>query len=369
MTQTELDHLLDIQHNISVSFAEQAPIPNNQNYSPITNLANTGFDFTGRELLHAIGTKTTSLPINQRDEAIQSAYYFVHLLDFENDPLRYKIEIESDLQTPRSQELGIGVMCLFAYKYFNISWDRLEPIPGRGLRFDYRGEHNNTKCIFESKGTKYLSNQSGQIDHGIEKKNAHHANNEHYDIELIISTCVGSSSVTPRIVLGDPKFEYSKLAFIKDSNYFFRIRHYCRLLQACGFPKLAWYLNKSVQGFFKGQGIELDIKTNKNEISSLSNRIVVGNRVYYGKWFNNWIPEYSKRYNRLKKYEIPHDYKIEKLQLFQGIREDILDNILSGKIRDIEFSSKLFEQDIYQSKNGYKSLIGQDGSISLYRIE
>lgn len=369
MTQTELDRLLDIQHNIPVEFAHQAPIPNNANYAPILNLNTTGFTFTGRELLHTIGSKTTSLPINQRDEAIQSAYYFVHLLDLESDPLHYKVEIESDLQTPRSQELGVGVMCLFAYKYFNISWDKLEPIPGPGLRFDYRGEFNNTKCIFEAKGTKYLTNQSSQINHGIEKKEAHHENNENYDIELIISTCVGSSTVIPRIVLGDPKFEFGSYAFAKDSNYFFRIRHYCRQLQACGFPKLAWYLNKSVQGFFKGKEIELDIRTNKNETLSVADTIEIDNSIYYGRWFNNWIPEKSKRYERLKKYEIPLDSKIERLQLFQGIREDVLDMIFAKNISEIEFSSQNLTLENLKRNNNYNAMVGQDGSISAFKIE
>jgi hypothetical protein len=369
LNQQELDSLLDVPHKISVEFSGQAPIPKSAAYSPMTNLTRTGFTFTGRELLHSIGSKTAALPINKSDEAIQSAYYFIHLLDFSSDPLHYKVEVESDLQTPRSQELGIGIMCLLAYKYFEISWDRLEPIPGPGLRFDYRGDAGNLKCIFEARGTKYLSNQSAQIDKGMEKKAAHHTRDERYDVELIISTCVGTSNVLPRIILADPKFEFSDLIFSENSNYFFRIRHYCRQLQACGLTKLAWYLHKSAQSFFKNGSVDLSIKMGKSEIVDYADFITIGNFNYFGKWFDYWVPLKSKRYSRLKKYEINSNIKIKNLKLFQGIREDVLDKIITKNIAEIEFTSDLLNVVEGSEDYPFKAMIGQDGAISAFKID
>lgn len=175
MTQAELDAALDRVHVIPIEVSNQAPLPaTNTAYDPVRNLQQTGFQITARELLHAIGSKTAALPSTAQDDCLRASLLYTYVLDLTSQYLRFKSGLDSDLQTPRSQEIGIGMMCLLANRCFNVPWDQLGSLPGRGLRFDYRGQHNGFDGIFESKGTSYRSNQNGQIDHGIQKKEAHH---------------------------------------------------------------------------------------------------------------------------------------------------------------------------------------------------
>ena len=63
--QAELDRCLDRSHNISVEISEIGSLPqDNQAYNDLRNLPQIGFEFTPRELLHAIGCKTAALPVS-----------------------------------------------------------------------------------------------------------------------------------------------------------------------------------------------------------------------------------------------------------------------------------------------------------------
>lgn len=175
-TQADLDRCLDRLHTLNVEISLAGPLPQaNQAYDTVRSLPQTGFSFTPRELLHAIGCKTAAIPSSARDECVKSAWLYTHILDLEGPYLSFRGTHGSDLQANRSQEIGIGVMCLLAQRHFNIPWDQLGSLPGRGKRFDYRGTDGILECIFESKGTSYRRHQPSQIDDGIEKKNAHHA--------------------------------------------------------------------------------------------------------------------------------------------------------------------------------------------------
>lgn len=69
MTQQELQNLLDKSFTVPVVIQE-ATFPNNLPYQQISQLAQTGFTFTVRDLLHAIGSKTAALPANNQDECL-----------------------------------------------------------------------------------------------------------------------------------------------------------------------------------------------------------------------------------------------------------------------------------------------------------
>jgi len=175
MTQEELDASLNREHEIHVQVSNAAPLPdNNDAYNPVRELCQTGLNITSRELLHAIGCKVANLPVSMQDECLRTGLMLAYTLDLESQSLRFKQGIESDVQTPLSQFVGIGMTCLLASKSFDVPWDQSGALPGPGLRFDYRGNVNGFDGIFESKGTSYRSNQSGQISHGIQKKEAHH---------------------------------------------------------------------------------------------------------------------------------------------------------------------------------------------------
>jgi hypothetical protein len=159
MTPNELEAALDRKHSISVEISEEAPLPpRREAYRPIKDLAKTGLQVTARELLHAIGSKTAALPSSAQDQCLRASLLYTYILDLSGPNLCFKGGVDSDLQTPRSQEVGIGMMCLLASKCFNVPWDQLGALPGRGLRFDYRGRVNHFDGIFESKGTSHVGN-------------------------------------------------------------------------------------------------------------------------------------------------------------------------------------------------------------------
>ncbi len=175
--QIQLDNNLDKTYRIAVKIAENAPLPPNKSgYQSLYNLPSTGFSFTPRELLHAIGTKCAKLPISPTDQPIIFALAHMRMLDLSCDELTITGEFHSDMLANRSEEFGVGMTCLIAEKLIGIPLDQIEPIPGPGTRFDYRGSNGRLNCIFESKGTTHKSNQNHQVITGINKKRILHYN-------------------------------------------------------------------------------------------------------------------------------------------------------------------------------------------------
>ena len=150
-----LQEFLSRRHTIVVRQDDRGRLPEgNSTYDPIRKVIRSGFSFRTIDLLHAIGCKTASLSMSENQECLRSAYVFTKILDLDAPQLCFIPGLDSDLQTPRSQELGIGMTCLLASRCFSIPWDQLDSIPAPGKRFDYRAAANGLKCIFESKGTK-----------------------------------------------------------------------------------------------------------------------------------------------------------------------------------------------------------------------
>lgn len=368
MSQARLDAALDREHVIPVEISLAAPLPNgNDAYDPIRDLQQSGLQITARELLHAIGSKTAALPSSSTDECLRASLLYTYILDLDSPYLRFKPGMESDLQTPRSQEVGIGMMCLLVNKSFNIPWDQLGSLPGRGLRFDYRGQTNNFDGIFESKGTSHKNNQSGQIKHGIDKKEAHHNRGEKFNVELITSTFIGRDNDRPRIVLGDPDFD--ELAKLYDSadNRYFRLRHYSRILQFVGLTKSAFHLNRYAREYLKGKRMVGQTIMEEKQADGFLATETFGSDNYFGRWFKTVLPEGSRRYKEdrygeqlLEKFDGPL-----RRQVFQGMREDVYRAGFGGE----PFShSLLSEQDIEESlqKIDRPASVFPDGTIQLF---
>lgn len=371
MTQEILDASLDREHIIPVQISEVAPLPlDNDAYDPVRHLQQSGLTITLRELLHAIGCKVANLPISEHDDCLRAGLLMAYTLDLENQTLRFKQGIESDVQTPLSQFIGIGITCLLAGKSFDVPWDQLGALPGPGFRFDYRGNVNGFNGIFESKGTSYRGNQAGQINHGIQKKNAHHERGEHFDVELIISSFIGRNNDQPRIMIGDPNFD--ELAKIYDStdNRFFRLRHYVRILQFLGFTKSAFQLNKYALSYLKGDRTIRKTILLEKQTEGFLDIETFGNNRYFGRWFDTVLPQGSKRYKEEKygnKLLEKFGSKIRP-KVFQGIREDFY----HAGFGDDPFSHKLLsDEDIEQA---FKEIdlpvsIFSDGTIQLFKAE
>lgn len=370
-SQIDLDNSLDREHAIQVVVDHLHPLPNNTPaYEKISGIEQTGFSFTPRDLLHAIGCKTAALPSSKKDECIKSAWLYVNILDLQGDHLSFHGDYGADLQTPRSQEIGIGFTCLIGERYFGIPWDQLGPLPGTGKRFDYRGSRDGLDGIFEAKGTSHQSNQITQIKSGIEKKEAHHERNEHFDVELIVSAFIGRNNDSPRIVLADPdKSSLSNLYRRGDVRYY-RLKHYCRVLQFIGLPESAYYLNR----------FATDYLDNKNSINStilpekshegLLTSIKVNNETFLGRWFTSWLPKDSRRYKSYERYD--DRFSVERFgwkefRVFQGVLQEVY---RSGMGND-PFSHKLLTSNEIVQFTDYgdsKVSVFPDGTILIFKL-
>lgn len=356
----------------------RGPIPQTPPYAPLNQIGRTGFSFKFINLLHAIGCKTASLPSSQRAECISSAYLFNHLLRLDPAGNLYTRDLpDSDLQTPRSQELGIGMLCLFARHYWKIPWDALEPIPGQGKRFDYRGQTKGLRAIFEAKGTRHRKNQPQQIQHGLDKKKAHHKRGERYDIELIVGTHIGGHRDRSCLLLADPEFPEDEFSFGPDAKYFFRLRHYARVLHYAGAPNLGYELRQEadllyqsarglprfptdlLQGRFLSRG---RTGRRQEELQNLSEQ-TAGGASFLGTWYDSWRPfgenpDQSPRIaNFLAQEPLPG------LQVFQGLRSDLVHNIESrGPPFLLDISDGDAPELIEEDESSISSIFS-DGSI------
>lgn len=368
VTQQELDTALDRQHTFAVAISPDAPLPQNQPvYDPIRQLPQTGFRFTLRELLHAIGSKTAALPINQQDDCIRASLLYTYILDLNADNLCFLPYPDSDLATPRSQEIGIGMVCLLANQMFNVPWDQLGSLPGQGLRFDYRGRRNGFDGIFESKGTRHRGNQNGQIDHGIQKKAAHHDRGDRFDVELIVSTFIGTAGTTPRILIGDPNFDEFANIYEEADDRFFRLRHYARILQFVGLPRSAFLLNTYARRYLRGEKtISATIIEEKEQIGYLESLHIGGQR-YFGRWFDTVVPENSLRYSadRYSKWLGETNERRRRRRVFQGMRDDVY---FAGSGGEPFSHNLLTKAEIERSMHdaGQRISIFPDGTIQIF---
>lgn len=373
MNQVELNTLLDKSFTIPVEIKLDS-FPNNSPYAQINNLGG-GFSFTPRELLHAIGSKTAALPANNRDECINSAYLYVHILDFEGEHLGYKpnLQMDSDLQTNRSNEIGIGVGCLIANKLFNVNWDTLESVKGPGRRFDYRATVPGQNFAYEFKGTKHRRKQKEQIENGLEKKTEMHQRNEWYDVELIVSTHLGTSLQTPKIVLADPPFHGFENEFSDEADVLYHLRHLARIAQFIGNPRLGkMYYNESKKYSIPQNLNQLRLSTYQS-ILPRETQLYLGNVIsinvedksFVGRWVDNWIPE-NKGKN--KNFLMPELSKHGKLEIFQGVTRELYQLMVSNdifKIRDIPKFDKIRIKTI----NNVDFSVFSDGTVMAYRLK
>jgi hypothetical protein len=368
-TQADLDRCLDRVHTLQVGISPNGPLPYGRaSYAPLLALPQQGFSFTPRDLLHAIGCKTAALPMSARDECLKSAWLYTNIFDLEGPHLSFQGAYGSDLQIARSQEVGIGMTCLIAERYFGIPWDQLGPLPGRGKRFDYRGTNGSLQCIFESKGTSHRSNQDPQIASGLEKKTAHHSRGEHFDIELIISSCISHNGDPPRILLADPDRSSIKHLYERGDNRYFRLRHYCRVLQYVGLPRSAFHLNRYSREYLENRrSIYRTIMDEKQERGYLSS-IRLGNDEFLGRWFDSWLPKDSTRYKTLyeRSRKYPFSQASTRRSIFQGLRRDVYE---AGLLPE-PFSHPLLEKrerDKYGAFNSSGVSVFADGTVMIFK--
>ena len=367
--QEDLDRCLDRDHTVRVIISSNGPLPQgNVAYAPLLALEQTGFVFTPRELLHAIGCKTAALPSSARDECLKVAWLYIDILDLEAPHLSFRGLYGSDLQISRSQEVGIGMMCLIAERYFGIPWDQLGPLPGQGKRFDYRGTNGTLNCIFESKGTSRRGKQRAQINNGLQKKDAHHARGERFDVELIISTYFGHDGDAPRILLADPDKKSLKELYGRGNDRYFRLKHYCRVLQYIGLPNSAFRLNLHAREYLDNRrSIYRTILDEKSERGYLQSLFVAGDE-FLGRWFDSWLPRDSIRYQKLMEMHkhVSLNQITEGRMIFQGLRRDVYESGLTAE----PFSNPLLDKE---ERNKYRIYdqsgvsVFPDGTVMIFR--
>ena len=364
MAQQQLDAALDRLHTVQVQVSQDGPLPqSNQAYDSLSNLPKNGFSFTPREFIHAIGCKTAALPKSPQDECIKAAWLYTNILDLQGTYLSFRGEYGSDLQISRSQEIGIGMLCLIAERHFGIPWDQLGPLPGQSKRFDYRGETPQLKCIFESKGTSHRDNQTTQIRNGLAKKEAHHARSDHFNVELIISFCIEHGGAPPRILLADPDKSSFKELYDRGDERYFRLKHYCRVLQYVGLSRSSYYLNRYAQEYLDDRRSVYRTIINEKESRGYLESVTINGDEFLGRWFDNWLPRRSARYSRLDNKFFESN---ERLSVFQGMRRDVYDAGLAAK----PFSQPLLDKSMMEK---YRFLdqsgvsVFPDGTVMAFR--
>jgi hypothetical protein len=239
-------------------------------------------------------------------------------------------------------------------------------IRGRGKRFDYRAPLGSRgKGIFEAKGTKYKKNQAGQILKGLDKKKAHHRRGENFDVELIVSTCVGVGKSRPRILVADPEFQEDVLLFGPLADKYYRLRHYAKVLQFLAMPKLArqYYVesNQMIDDTYivQNDGIDKTIPEPMNVKKKISN-VWINGVEYSGSWESNIIPEKSKRYEHLKE-KLPQ--KSIEVEVFRGIKKETLNLLQAGRVNEIELGSWEITKGSNFTDQGYAVSVFPDGTI------
>ncbi len=366
-SQAELDQLLDREHTIPVEVSPENPLPHNAAYANLLPIVQTGFTFTPRQLLHAVGNKTVAIPVNSHDQAAQYAVLYANILDIEGDHLTFRGNYDTDLKSARSHEMGIAFMCLIAEKYLGIPWDQLGSLPGIGKRFDYRGEGNGLQCILEAKGTSSPDKQRSQIVDGIAKKEAHHNNGEHFDIELIVSSYVGWNDGSPRIILADPDKSSLENLYKRGDDRYYRLKHYCRVLQYIGLPESAYKLNRFALKYLDDRNALYQTVMDEKSQTEFLTSVTVNDDVFVGRWFTDWFPEGSKRYKKLasRKSSLTLRANRNKTRVFQGVRRDIYRSLFTNK----PFSQNLLGRrtiNRYRTSNQGRVSVFPDGTIMIF---
>ena len=242
----------------------------------------------------------------------------------------------------------------------------MEPIGGNKKRFDYRGKGDQYNCIFEAKGTSNRNSQLDQIRDGRKKKTAHHERNEFFDVELIVSTAIERNGNPPRIIIADPDFSTWKNRYLLIDDRYYRLKHYCRVLQYIGLPETAYQLNKYAQAYLKNKrSLSQAILDEKEEIGVLE-KLEIGGDEFLGRWFNFWLPESSKKYKIFSTNE--YKAKIEsitpKIKIFQGLRRDIFRTLNQTD----PFSQQLIDKGKLATYSKYQNVgasVFSDGTIMI----
>ena len=369
--QQALDAALDRVHTLRVVISRAGPLPaTNPAYDAARALTGTGFSLTPRDLLHAIGCKTAALPMSARDECVKAAWLYTAVLDLQGPHLRFRGDYGADLQTTRSHEIGIGLMCLIAQRCFGIDWDQLEALPGQGRRFDYRGRTEHLRCIFEAKGTSSRAYQTSQIESGLDKKAEYHRLGEYFDVELIVSSCIEHNGGPPRIILADPDKSSFKKLYEKGDARYYRLKHYCRVLQYIGLPRSAYYLNRYAREYLHDRmSVYRPMFSQEQEEARLTSLMIDGD-AFVGQWFESWLPRDSRRYKRLygRIAESELSAALRSRSVFQGVRSDIYKTGLPPS----PFKGPLLEEkDLlrYQEFDQKRVSVFPDGTVMIFRQE
>jgi hypothetical protein len=368
MTHEELEICLDRRHTINLEIHPDGPLPEgNHTYDALRDLPETGFSFTPRELLHAIGCKTAALPRSKTDDCLRAALLYSYVLDLEGPYLSFQGDYGSDFQTSLSQAVGVGMMSLIAERYFDIPWDQLGTLPGPGKRFDYRGSTRTRDCIFESKGTSHRGNQEAQIQDGLAKKEAHHARAERFDAELVVSSFVGHGDRPPRLLIADPDKSSLRKLYDRGGDRYYRLKHYCRVLQFVGLPRSAYLLNIRALDYLNDRrSIYKTIIDEKEERGYLTPVYIAGDE-FLGRWFDTWVPEGSSRYGHLEIEEelLTREDGDDTRRVFQGMRRDVYE---AGLQRE-PFAQPLLDRisvDRYREYESSGVSVFPDGTVMIF---
>jgi hypothetical protein len=365
-SQDGIDAFLDRNFTITVETTNVAPLPSNQAYAPLAALTGTGFSFQLRDLLHSAGTRFVRFPLSSADAPLQAAGFLLYTLDPAAAQLCFLGGIDSDTQRVLSEGVGVGVAYLLAERVLGIPRDQIGSIPGPGKRFDIRGKSSVIRAILEAKGTKYREKQKRQIEDGIAKKAVHHALGESYDVELIVSTHVGTLGNQPRILLADPENDGFEWEFSAQGDKFFRLRHYAKLMQFIGAPALARLLYLEARDLWR-QGFHQSRASGFAEAPIPPDRVRVAGEEYVGTYFRSDSALALAGYSSVRSWMTRRVGIDPRFALFQGLQASRVDAIRNVGIQGSDPSdlAELSESpsEATQDEVGRRVSLFTDGSL------
>ncbi len=145
----------------------------------------------------------------------------------------------------------------------------------------------------------------------------------------------------------------------QDDERYYRLKHYCRVLQFIGLPSSAYCLNVyALDHLDKKRAVYRTILDEKRDRRFLESITVAGDE-FLGRWFDSWLPKRSTRYKRLyqKQKDLRAPFLSKKRSVFQGLRRDFYE---SG------FTTEPFSKPLLEKRTIHKYRRFDEAGVSVF---
>ena len=135
----------------------------------------------------------------------------------------------------------------------------------------------------------------------------------------------------PKIILADPDKRSFKELYARGDDRYYRLKHYCRVLQFIGLPSSAYRLNLYAYEYLKNKRSVYRMIIDEKRDRGFLQKIIIAGDEFLGRWFDSWLPKGSKRYRNLyeKEKHLSMRFFRGKRSVFQGVRRDVYESGLT----------------------------------------